>query len=280
MKRFLVILIFAISLLSYGIGHSQIKTDASDNPDTSSFVTEPQDVANKSPEQHENDSAVENEGIGEGNSSPIIERVNQLADRTDFTLLVSAIATIAAILSWLSSRAAVKITKEMSFVQARAYPGVGAVNYTFTRHDEEAGSFNSGKSGATVGVSCEFKNYGQTPAYRFRTSMRLQIVDYPGPENIEPATLVGDGYTLNPGNIPSISKGMNLSADQVSKIVNQTARIFVLVLVEYADYVGNRHWERVHFVLPSIGNGNRYKESHRGLSATMNYHSTERSEDK
>jgi len=163
-------------------------------------------------------------------------------------------------------------TREISYHELKAYAGVGAGNYTFTRNQDGS---------AGLGVTFEMKNFGQTPAYNFQSSIRLELVTFPGIEEIQPAPFNSNGYTLNIGNTPSGSVGMHLSIDQVISLVNQSARIFANVALQYTDYKGKRRWERIHFVLPSIGNGNLFMNSHGGVQtpASMTYYRTESSDD-
>jgi len=158
-----------------------------------------------------------------------------------------------------------------SYRQLRAYVGVGAGNYAFNRNNNGSAGF-----GATV----QIKNYGQTPAYNVQASIRFEVVDYPGTDKIATGTLDRAPYTLHQGNIPSLNIGSLLTQSQVSNIVNQSARLFVIVFIKYTDYAGIEHSEKVQFDLPSIGNGNRFMASHSGTSATLQYYKTESSDDK
>lgn len=120
MWRF-VLSLFVVLLLCQDVSARQDQTNTADKANASTPVPEQQESAGKAPEPHKKQTTVENEdGIG-NQGSLMVERISELAKKTNFTLTVSIIATGIAFASWLAGRDAVKVTKEIGQKQTRAY---------------------------------------------------------------------------------------------------------------------------------------------------------------
>ena len=162
-----------------------------------------------------------------------------------------------------------EVAKDTAYSELRAYAGVGACNYTFSRNDNGS---------AWLDVYVEVNNYGQTPAYNVQSSTYIKLVDCSDPDKLEPAPFNDNGYTLNRGNKPSISLGLNLDSNKVRNLVDGKARLFIVTALEFSDYKGEQHWERIHFVLPAPGKEDDFLKSHGVTKRPATYYRTESSD--
>jgi len=154
MKRFLGFFFIAISLLSYGVSHSQTKTDTSGEPNTMPSSSEQQNRAVRTPQQHQEQTTVEDRVTVGGKDSPVKNSSNELAKKDFVAIAISIFATGIAFVSWLASRDAIRVTKDIGSAQLRAYLTIRAIEGTL------GGASYSSKKVVTVSVF----NTGQTPA--------------------------------------------------------------------------------------------------------------------
>jgi hypothetical protein len=168
--------IFVILLLCHDVSAGQTKTDASDNANTPPAVAvEQEKSADKSPKPHQEQSDVEDSNIVGDQGPPLVERVKQLATKTNWALFLSALATVFTGLSWVVSRNGVRVTEKATKAEFQPYistieeidvevvePNRGTTSYELVAYTNSIKIENIGKTPATdVGVTVTAKFYQQ-----------------------------------------------------------------------------------------------------------------------
>jgi len=172
MKRFYIAL-FVILLLFHNVGTSQTKADASGKSDPPAPVAEEQNATDKSLKLHQEQTSIEDEAVVGDQSSSLVERVKQLATKTNWALFLSALATLFTGLSWLVSRNAVSVEKNamkadlqpyISFPQTFDFdvktPERGNTSFELVAYTDAAQIDNTGKTPASsITISAQGKFY-------------------------------------------------------------------------------------------------------------------------
>lgn len=163
MKRFFPSLILLILLLCHNVSTSQAQTNQSGepNPPPPAAAPEQQNNTDENPDPHQEQTNVKNEAVVGDESAPLVERVKEIAYKTNWALFTSLVATAIAFLSWRASRNAVNVSANAT--KADLQPYISFPNtFPFDVLTPERGGNSFELHAYTDGMG--FSNSGKTPA--------------------------------------------------------------------------------------------------------------------
>lgn len=182
------------------------------------------------------------------------------ADFSGAAIQETKAATAAAISASEAATESNAIMRETTDSQLRAYVGPDAVTYTY---NAETGAF---------AVSTILKNFGQTPAYKYRTLVGLNFIPFPILELPEISGFRENTHTLFPTMTTQSTILLPASPDRAQKISKRQACFFMTIICEYEDHRGQKHSEKTWCYVTGIENNTLWTSTH---TASMTFHAGE-----
>jgi hypothetical protein len=141
------------------------------------------------------------------------------------TLVATFGAVIAAFSAASSARRTVETMNKTSERQLRAYVNVSGIRIKQIDN-------------SLVRVVASFKNFGQTPAYEVRTSIRMTLDGPPPPSEFEVPSATEPFGTSSPQGELQLLDEISLADGQAADIQNGTLRLYVYGDINYVDTFG------------------------------------------
>ncbi len=136
--------------------------------------------------------------------------------------------------------------------QLRAYVGPANVAYVYNA-DTEA-----------FAATAEIKNFGNTPAYKFKSCVTLQYLPYPVEKLPEVACTNSDENTLHPSSTTLAENVLPIQGDRLNQIRNRSHCFFLSIILEYEDFAGRKHQEKAGLYATGTPQSSRWDSSHSG----------------
>ncbi len=189
------------------------------------------------------------------------KRTNRIAMKDNARATLRAIASAKDTKTALAIAAdQVEVSRETAAKQLRAYVGVQAINYTYNM---ETRAFDT---------IAEVMNFGQTPASQFRSTASLTFCYLPISQLPEVDLPVGNTHNFFPTMRTYMANVWAATDERIAAVRNGTGCFFLTVIIEYRDYTGERHLERIRYYVTSNLNQATFHSTHTG---TMTFHSGE-----
>lgn len=154
-------------MLYQNVSAGQTQTKPRDETNTAALMAEKQDAANVKPQTHQKQTEMKDDVVTGGQSPAFVERVKQLATKTNWALLISVFAAIFAGLSWSSARKSLEVTHNATKAEFQPYISVPQ-SIDFDVITPERG--DNGDTLVAYSDSIEIKNVGKTPASSINVS--------------------------------------------------------------------------------------------------------------
>lgn len=150
-----------------------------------------------------------------------------------------------------------KLSEKQSYHELRAYMGIDAINYSLSKRDDGS---------AFIAVETILKNYGSTPAFKFKSSNVISLRPYPVNElDITPPHPFENNCMTMTHNMEShLTTVLGLSYSDFKLIRSRQYCVLGVLAYEYEDYIGNTLRENQIYYVVSPLNSNRFDATHDG----------------
>lgn len=187
-----------------------------------------------------------------------LHHTRRAADFSGAAIQEAKAATAAAITASEAATEANTILKETTDSQLRAYVGPESITYTY---NAETGAF---------AVTSIIKNFGQTPAYKYRTLVGLNFIPFPISQIPEVSGFQDNHHTLFPSMTTQSSILLPTARDRAFEISQRRACFFMTIISEYEDHSGEKYSEKIWCYVTGIEDNTLWNGTH---TASMTFHS-------